>query len=187
MAELPPSKVSCSDQFAVYITRVLGIFDKMFDYYSSDRMRKLRFRQYSRQQSAMADLCNRITTVKGDTRRVVVAFGAATFQSAAPTQMLRDALGRLPNVQLYHVNEYYTSKLCNGCNQELTRMKDQQQQDVWTVKHCKNKDCTRKTHHRDQNAALNIWHFFMHEVQTGERPTAFMRATKSDQAPQSTT
>jgi hypothetical protein len=171
MANLPPSKVSSPDDFLAYVSGSTAIFHKIFGYYSSDRMRKLRFQQYSRKQSAIADICNRIVHVEGDNRPVVVVFGAAKFNGKAPTQALRDALGRLPRVQLYHVNEYNTSKLCNGCKCRLV-----DHEDVWTVKYCTNKDCARKTHQRDKNAALNIKYVFEQELLTGERPIAFTGA-----------
>ena len=110
---------------------------------------------------------------------MVVAFGAGMFSSCSrghapgPVKGVRRAL-RERGVELYDVNEDYTSQLCNCCHGKVVPMYSEDGgMAIHGVRRCLSATCMRKTLNSDVNAALNILYIFTVETLHGERPRAF--------------
>jgi Putative transposase DNA-binding domain len=184
---LPSAKTSSSAQMERHIRAVYQILDKILELNGKRRVRGLRFGQYVRRQKVMHDICTRIIANpdKSDTRKVVVAFGAGMFSSSSkghapgPVKGIRKALRR-KNVEIYDVNEDYTSQLCHCCYEKLVPMyseggEEGEGEAIHGVRRCLTTECVRKTLNRDINAAINILYVFEEETSTGVKPEKFTR------------
>ncbi|RLN94995.1 hypothetical protein BBJ28_00019981, partial [Nothophytophthora sp. Chile5] len=155
------------------------------------RVRGLRFSQPCLRQRVMYDICDRITSSGAaveDDRPVVVAFGAGMFSSCSrghcpgPVKGVRRAL-RERGVEMYDVNEDYTSQLCNCCHGKVVPMYSQGGgMAIHGVRRYLSATCMRKTLNRDVNAALNILCIFTVETLQGDRPRVFTRRYQTELA-----
>ena len=136
----------------------------------------------------MHAICERIIDSKdaADTRPVVVAFGGAKFSvtskgyASGPVEGVRQALRRMW-VEVYDVNEDYTSQLCHHCHEKLVLMYSQGGEGrggsaIHCVRRCLTATCVRNILNRDVNAAVNMLYVFEHEVQYRVRPQCYTRA-----------
>ena len=71
---------------------------------------------------------------------------------------------RKRGVEIYEVEEDYTSQLCNECKCKVVPMYSEGGgMAIHGVRRCLTATCMRKTMNRDVNAALNILYIFTHE------------------------
>ena len=154
------------------------------------RVRSMRFSQHCLRQRVMYDISQRITSSAdpSDNRPVVVAFGAGMFSSCSrghcpgPVKEVRKALKRR-GVEVYDVNEDYSSQLCNCCHTKVVPMYSEGGgMAIHSVRRCLSATCMRKTMNRDLNAALNILYIFTHEALHGNRPEVFTRRYQTELA-----
>ena len=189
MTELPSAKTPSTIAMRAHIAALFRILDRVLALNGLSRVRGLRFSQHCRRQRVMYDICERITAPAGkDDRPVVVAFGAGMFSSCSgghapgPVKGVRRAL-RERGVEMYDVNEDYTSQLCNCCHSKVVPMYSQGGgKAIHGVRRCISATCMRKTLNRDANAALNILYVFTEETLHGQRPQVFTRRYQSDLA-----
>jgi len=140
-----------------------------------------RFRQYIREQRALARIANRVLGPEdprtGERPRIAV-FGDGVFPASvkgvppAPVTKVRDYLGRFGRVVL--VPEYNTSKTCSRCWRYMRRHAS-----VHATMHCNQssdadprKGCSW-TWDRDINAARNIADLFEAHMAGAPRPAVF--------------
>jgi hypothetical protein len=132
----------------------------------------------------MHDICERIITCSSDpdgTRPVVVAYGAGAFsasssgQCSGPVKGVRRALQQR-GVEMYDVQEDYTSQLCSSCQMKMKPMYSEGGESaIHGVHRCITANCQCKLWNRDVNAALNMLNIFLHETVYGVRPVVFTR------------
>ena len=178
--ELPSAKTPGSYGLQLHVDALFKILDRLLQLNGSRRVRSLRFSQHGLRQRVMYDICQRITAPVGeDERPVVVAFGAGMFSSCSrghcpgPVKGVRRAL-RERGVELYDVNEDYTSQLCHCCYNKVVPMYSEGgTKAIHGVRRCLTATCMRKTLNRDVNAALNILYIFKEESLHGYRPVKF--------------
>ena len=189
MTQLPSAKTPSTIAMKAHIAELFLILDRVLALNGLRRARGLRFSQHCLRQRVMYDICERITASAGeDDRPVVVAFGAGMFSSCSrghapgPVKGVRRAL-RERGVEMYDVNEDYTSQLCNCCHSKVVPMYSQGGgMAIHGVRRCISATCMRKTLNRDANAALNILYVFTVEALHGDRPQVFTRRYQSDLA-----
>lgn len=183
LTELPSAKTPTSFGVQLHMTALFKILDRLLQLNGRRRVRSLRFSQHGLRQRVMYDICQRVTASpnNGDNRPVVVAFGAGMFSSVSrghcpgPVKGVRRAL-RERGVEMYEVNEDYTSQLCNGCHCKVVPMYSEAGgHAIHGVRRCLAATCMRTTLNRDLNAALNIKYIFEQETRTGVRPVKFTR------------
>ena len=108
------------------------------------------------------------------------------------TKRLRKIL-RSFGYNVYLINEYNTSKICNNCNHEVENFKKMKSNKpknkgknilVWGLVRCKNENCNQATiqnkrityktiYNRDTNAVLNMLYIIKTLIKTGKRPKLF--------------
>ena len=182
LTQLASAKVPTSALMRTHIVEMFGILERVLELNGKRRVRDLRFGQFCRRQRVMYDICKRITVSDvNDLRKHVVAFGAAAFSSSSkghcpgPVKEIRKALRRR-GVEVYDVNEDYTSQLCNCCKQKLVPMYSEGgNMAIHGVRRCLTATCMRKTLNRDVNAAVNMLFVFNYENLRGSRPKVFTR------------
>lgn len=189
LTELPTPKTHSAIAMRSHIAALFLIVVRVRNLYRQRRVLSLRFTQYVLGQRVMNDMCERIVTAPakaGDTRPVMVAFGAAKFSSStpghppAPVRGLRRAL-RDRGVVVHDIDEYNTSKLCHLCHLELSDMRGQGGgETIYAVRRCETVDCPCTILGRDANAAMNMRAILLHmrrnpDVEDGGRPPAFTR------------
>lgn len=115
--EMPSAKVASTTALGQHILHRLQHLSIVLGHFCAREYGVLRFATFRKQQSAMAKICNKITSMDSNT---MVSYGDAAFNSSAPTASLRRRLRSLCHV--YDVDEFRTSKLCCACHQPLTGM-----------------------------------------------------------------
>ena len=108
------------------------------------------------------------------------------------TKRLRKIL-RSFGYNVYLINEYNTSKICNNCNHEVDNFLERKTNKpknkgknilVWGLVRCKNENCNQATiqnkrityktiYNRDTNAVLNMLYIVKTLIKTGKRPKLF--------------
>jgi hypothetical protein len=182
MTQLPSAKTPCTLAMAMHISELFKILERVLQLNGRRRVRSLRFSQHCLRQRVMYDICKRITEgCEGDERRPVAAFGAGMFSSSGkghapgPVKEVRKALRRR-GVEVYDVNEDYTSQLCHCCHNKVVPMYSEGGEfAIHGVRRCLSATCMRKTLNRDINASLNILYIFFAETLHGARPEVFTR------------
>jgi hypothetical protein len=181
--QLPSAKTPSIVLMLAHIAELFKILDRLLQLNGMRRVRGLRFSQHCLRQRVMYDICQRITASADvpDKRPVVVAFGAGMFSSCSrghcpgPVKEVRKALRRR-GVEVYDVNEDYTSQLCNCCHNKVVPMYSEGGgYAIHSVRRCTTATCKLMTLNRDLNAALNILYIFMEETLHGSRPEVFTR------------
>ena len=189
MTRLPSAMTPSTFAMRAHIVALFLILDRVLALNGLGRVRGLRFSHRCLRQRVMYDICERITPPKAeDDRPVVVAFGAGMSSSCSgghvpgPVKGVRRAL-RECGVEMYDVNENYTSQLCNCCHSKVVSMYSEGGgMAIHEVRRCISATCMRKKLNRDANAALNILHVFTVEALHGDSPQAFTRRYHSDLA-----
>ncbi|RLN26509.1 hypothetical protein BBJ28_00024584, partial [Nothophytophthora sp. Chile5] len=191
MTQLPSAKTPSTFTMMAHLEQLFLILNRVLALNGLRRVRGLRFSQHCLRQRVMYDICDRITSPGAaveDDRPVVVAFGAGMFSSCSrghcpgPVKGVRRAL-RERGVEMYDVNEDYTSQLCNCCHGKVVPMYSQGGgMAIHGVRRCLSATCMRKTLNRDVNAALNILYIFTVETLQGDRPRVFTRRYQTELA-----
>ena len=188
--QLPTAKTPRTFLMLAHIAELFNILDRLLQLNGMRRVRSMRFSQHCLRQRVMYDICQRITASAdpSDKRPVVVAFGAGMFNSCSrghcpgPVKAVRKALRRR-GVEVYDVNEDYTSQLCNSCHSKVVPMYSKGGgKAIYSVRRCTTTTCMRMTMNRDVNAALNILYIFMAETLHGSRPEVFTRRYQTELA-----
>ena len=186
MTQLPSAKTPTTFAMRTHIAELFLILDRILALNGERRVRDMRFSQHCLRQRVMYGICERITaTSEEDDRPVVVTFGAGMFSSSSrghapgPVKGVRKALKKR-GVELYDVNEDYTSQLCNSCHGKVVPMYSQGgRMAIHGVRRCLSAICVRKTLNRDVNAAINMAYVFTYETLHGHRPELFTRTYQS--------
>ena len=188
MTQLPSAKTPSTFAMMAHLVELFLILDRVLALNGMRRVRGMRFSQHCLRQRVMYDICKRITDAGEDDRPVVVAFGAGMFSSCSrghcpgPVKGVRKAL-RERGVEMYDVNEDYTSQLCNCCHGKVVPMYNEGGgMVIHGVRRCLSATCMRKTLNRDANAALNILYIFTEETLHGDRPQVFTRTYQTQLA-----
>ena len=188
--QLPSAKTPSTVLMLAHIAELFKILDRLLQLNGMRRVRSMRFSQHCLRQRVMYDISQRITSSAdpSDNRPVVVAFGAGMFSSCSrghcpgPVKEVRKALKRR-GVEVYDVNEDYSSQLCNCCHTKVVPMYSEGGgMAIHSVRRCLSATCMRKTMNRDLNAALNILYIFTHEALHGNRPEVFTRRYQTELA-----
>ena len=190
LTALPTAKTASIQQLTVHMVELFRILDDVLQHNFKSKVRGLKFTQFGRKQKVMHDICKRICTSPDvdDKRNVVVAFGNGMFSSTSkghcpgPVKGVIAALRRR-KVEVYVVNEDYTSQLCSQCHEMLEPMyREKKCKAIYSVRRCVTANCPRTLWNRDTNAARNILfllHIFLHETLHGSRLEVFCRRYQS--------
>ena len=93
---------------------------------------------------------------------------------------------RKKGYEIYLINEFNTSKLCNNCSKEMKNYVDDKGKEIWGLKCCKNIKCKptnfktktiyeNRIHNRDINACKNMLKIIKELIKTGKRIKEYTR------------
>ena len=159
------SKTCNFDDFSSYLRTKVNMNRLLYNYYGADIFRKLKMNIYINTQKSESKMIANFTKIFGSTKNVLIVFGdydtKDTMHGCEPTiaKRLRKLLIR-HGFEVYKINEYNTSKLCNRCCCENERFKYVKGKDgkdhlLWGLLRCTNVNC-KTIHNRDHNSSRNM-------------------------------
>jgi len=165
-------KTTNTEEWGKFLTNYEGVYDTLWNAKTQKKIGRERFRVYCLKQKTMDRFMQKIKNgdgkIKGknigintvDARKKVgVAFGAAKFnpsgrsELSVPTTSVTKKFSQ--KFSLEFVDEFNTTKKCNGCGCSLVPLYKQNRREVRGVRQCRSTGCSRFIS-RDHNAALNI-------------------------------
>jgi hypothetical protein len=183
--KVPSSKVADLVSYLERVRFCLAYLDDLFSFYSSKRMKRLKWSTYIRRQQTYEKITKSLT---GGHKRTIVAYGDASFTSSArgnvavPTSTLRRKISS--RCRVVEIDEFRTSLLCCSCHSEMKGLVvdgEEGGKGIYGVRRCINSACPRTLWNRDVNAAVNILRLFLHQVKGEGRPEPFTRNKNSTQ------
>lgn len=163
-------KTTSVAKYTEFLTNYKSIYTKLWGYKTLKKWGRSRFRVYRLKRKCL-DKFFQSMCKKGE-QRPTIAYGAAKFnptnknELSAPTTYLSRKCSRYYITVM--VDEYNTTKMCNGCGNRLHGVKypitttegKRSYREVRGLKWCSSTRC-RNFLNRDKNAALNIRRIFM--------------------------
>ena len=178
-------------EFMKYCKKKNEVNRRTFIHYNSNIHRKLRMNAYINTQRSESEMVNEFKKIYGSPEGCIVIIGDYSkkdnFKGKEPTinKKIRDIL-RKAGYEVYLIDEYYTSKLCNKCEHECETFlevkskkpwKKGEKEICWGLVRCNNEKC-KLIHNRDTNAALNMLKIVKSVMDGKGRPEAYRRDEK---------
>ena len=151
--------------------------------------RRYRWHAYINKQREESRMLNEFEKILGNPEDVIIVigdWGGANLKGSMPSICKRTTkLLRKRGYEVYQIDEYNTSKLCNKCEKPMEQYKKnegrQDEKEIWGLKCCKNKSCESniglkhpyRIMNRDINATLNMLNILDEIIKTGKRPKEF--------------
>jgi len=190
-----PSKDSIPSRWRAYLAHVLPCLDVWMRVYQTRSIRRAGFNSYICRDYALDHLCQRICALGNSdgTKRVLVAFGDASVTSSGfgyapvPQKRLRLRLELIHGARVTLISEFYTSKMCHRCEEELQKCYHRDRRPdaraIHGILSCANcrteKDC-RQFWHRDVNACRNMIRIYLTLASKRKRPGYLCRTLDSE-------
>ena len=197
------SKTCDFDEFIDYLKIKNKINRCLFEQYQKKIYRKLKWNRFINTQKSESKMLKNFEKSYGSPKNTTVIIGDYDkgnnhMKGKEPciTKRLRYLLRKF-GYNVYLINEYKTSKLCNKCHcevetfleRESKKPKDKKKMiKVWGLVCCTDKKCSPNTlskvkinpygsnvYNRDTNAVLNMLNIVKHLVKKGKRPDVFTR------------
>ena len=196
---MPTTKVASVSGMQVHMRHLMLKLHDCLEENGKTRVRKLRFCNYIVNQKALASIVKEFISQKKSKKRLIVAFGDASFKTSGPVKKMKVELKRRNNITVVDMDEFHSSLMMTCCafaddreqrkaverEGPLVKSKDKEGNECSTrlygVSCCKNCTCYWN---RDVNAAVNILRIFQHaQENNGARHEFFSRkvATSSKQ------
>lgn len=190
------SKTCDFNNFLAYLAKKIAINRQLYSHYQQDIYRKLKLNRYINTQKSETKMLKEFEKKFGDPSQVIVIFGdydvKNTNKGSEPqiTKRVKKLL-REYGYEVYLINEYNTSKLCNRCSCETERFKhfslgktDKKTGELrvreyllWKLLRCKNEKCATY-HNRDHNAVRNMIKITRHIYEGQGRPIEYVKEEK---------
>lgn len=156
-------------KFLKYCKKKNEINRLLFKHYSNKVFRKLKLNTYINTQKSESKMINNFKKKFGEQKNIVIIIGDydnGNMKGKEPVinKKIRDIFKK-NKFEVYKINEFRTSKLCNKCEDEceifLERKSNKPKNKgkiikVWGLTRCKNVNCSM-IHNRDKNSALNMY------------------------------
>ena len=170
------SKTLDFTKFTEYCIKKNEINRKLFKHYSDEIFRKLKFNRYINTQKSESKMINNFRKKYGNSDECLVVLGDYDKQNNRKgkepiiNRKIRKIF-RQNNYEIYLINEFRTSKLCNNCCGECENFLKRESHnpkhknketgkrkiiEVWGLVRCTNEKC-KLIHNRDKNSALNMY------------------------------
>ena len=200
------SKTVNYDEFKKYIIEKNKVNNLLFNHYKQDFFRKFKLNRYINTQKSEDKMIKNFDKKFGNPNDAIICFGdydcgGHNTKGLEPTicKKFRRILKNTGH-EVYLINEYCTSKLCNHCNCELEKFlirKSNKPRDIKKNKNVlvngllhhedvnpegeqDNKLVCKIIHNRDKNAVQNMLNIVECIKKTSKRPEAFTRKIHSD-------
>ena len=160
------SKTCLFEEFKTYLKEKNKLNRKLYNHYTKIIYRKLKINQYINTKKSESKMLRAFKEKYGNPNEVLIIFGdydkIETMKGSEPhISKILKKMFRRHGYEIYMINEYNTSKLCNKCSCETERFKwiknkkTGGDQLLWKLLRCKSVICST-IHNRDQNAARNM-------------------------------
>lgn len=186
------SKTNNYEKFKQYLTVKNRINITLFEHYNKKYFRKFKLNGFINMQKSESKMINNFKNKFGSKENVIIVMGdydkKEHMKSLEPVICKKfRRLFRNAGYDIYLINEFRTSKLCNGCHQEIEpflerkshKPKDIKNGKIITVHgllcHTDNKHSCELIHNRDKNAVQNMLYIVEEIKKTGKRPVKFTR------------
>lgn len=191
------SKTSNYSKFVKYLVKKNEINNMLFNYYEQELFRKFKLNRFINTQKSESKMIKNFENKFGDNENTVFVIGDydrgdRIIKGCEPTILKRSRqLFKNAGYPVYLVNEFRTSKLCNGCHGELEKFMVRESHRPRDIKQHKKilvnglLQCTsvkpkcELIHNRDKNAVQNMLYIVDNIVKNGERPKIFTRSENS--------
>jgi len=132
----------------------------LYKHYGQPLYRKLKMNVYINTQKSESKMIRNFKHMFGPPERVLIVFGdydkTETMRGCEPHISKRmKRLFMINGYELYHINEYNTSKLCNKCGHENEQFMYHKKKLLWGLLRCTNEMC-KTIHNRDHNSSRNM-------------------------------
>jgi len=181
------SKICDINEFTFYLDKKIEINRILYEHYSNPIYRKLKMNTYINTQKSESKMMEEFRKKFGPPDNVLIIFGdygrKDTMKGCEPHISRRiKRLFRNYGYEVYLIDEYMTSKLCNRCQHELERfkyVKDKNGNDhlLWGLLRCKNGKC-KTIHNRDHNSPRNFQNIIESIFEGKGRPIEYSREKK---------
>ena len=192
------SKTTNYNNFIDYCKKKNEINRLLFVHYSQKVFRKLKFNRYTNTQKSESKMIKNFSNKFGKPDECTVILG--DYDKGEHNMKGKEPIinRRIRNIfrnngyEVYIINEFRTSKLCNKCEsncntfhkRESKKPKDLDKKtnkrkviEVWGLTLCSNNKCSQ-IHNRDKNSALNMYKI-VESIYRGEgRPKKYSREIK---------
>jgi hypothetical protein len=181
------------DNFLSYCKKKNEINKILFDHYEQYIFRKLKLNRYINTQKSESKMIKNFKNKFGDSNNCLIIMGdhdqTENMKGKEPVICKRfRKIFRNNKYEVYLINEFRTSKLCNKCcseNEQFIKRKSQRPKDiiknkiisVWGCLRCKNVNC-KLIHNRDKNATLNMYKIVQDIFNGKGRPKEYCRSSK---------
>lgn len=190
LLQIPSLKGSTTVVSLQYIKYVLSQrFKDRLAMVTSRKYKKLRWKVYIENQKTVQRFCKEIVA-DSVPEHLIVFFGDAKFNHAlkgtasSPKQARFVKQLRNMKVNVYMVNEFNTSLVCNECKSERRLVDCNTANKPYTVRRCTEPSC-RMIWNRDVNAAGNILDVGYHMLLHKKRPSVFSKRLPTDKTKES--
>jgi hypothetical protein len=159
------SKTCDMNKFTSYLKKKIEVNRIVSEHYKDPIYRKLKMNTYINTQKSESKMMETFKKIYGPPSNVLIVYGdydkKDTMKGCEPhiSRRLRKLYKRY-GYEIYKINEYCTSKLCNKCCHELERFmkiigKDGKEHLLWGLLRCTNVNC-KTIHNRDHNSSRNM-------------------------------
>lgn len=147
-------------EFRNYLREKIRTNRILYRHYGQPIYRKLQMNTYINTQKSESKMIANFRRLIGPPEKVIIVFGdydkKDTMAGSEPhiSKRLRWLL-MINGYEIYKINEYKTSKLCNKCCHENERFCKHEGKLVWGLLRCTNVKC-KTIHNRDHNSTRNM-------------------------------
>lgn len=183
------SKIVNYNKFIDYCKKKNEVNRMLFKHYADEIFRKLKLNIYINTQKSESKMINNFKEKFGKPENTIVVIGDYdkgnnNMKGKEPiiNRKIRK-LFRNNKFEVYKINEFRTSKLCNECCEECETFLERKSHKphnqgekciCWGLVHCKNGNCNL-IHNRDKNAVLNMYKIVQSIFGGNGRPKKFCR------------
>ncbi len=191
------SKTCDFNKFIEYCKKKNEVNRLLFEHYSQKLFRKLKFNRYTNTQKSESKMIKNFANKFGSPDECTIILGdydkENNMKGKEPIINRRiRKIFRNHKYQVFMINEFRTSKLCNVCEstcdtflkRESKKPKDIDKKtkkgkiiEVWGLTLCENKNCSL-IHNRDKNSALNMYKITQSIFEEKGRPEKYCREKK---------
>jgi len=189
------SKTASYDKFIEYCKKKNEVNRLLFKHYAEKIFRKLKLNIYINTQKSESKMIQNFKEKYGKPKDVIIVIGDYdkgdnNMKGKEPIINRRiRKIFRNNKFEIYKINEFRTSKLCNHCHEELDPFLERESHKPKTIKENKKelvhgilrhqsvKPKCEIIHNRDKNAVQNMLYIVNNIFTKGRRPNAFTRTT----------
>ena len=179
------SKTNNFEHFSDYIKEKYKYDKILFDFYSRDIFRKLKFRRFSRKQKHENKFLNDISKkFKTKDKKLLICIGDWSNKNSikhSPSTMgigLKKMISK--KYETYLLDEYHTSMKCSKCHRDIKLIKGKFRLEYCDCVNVRNNRITNKQYiNRDMNSCLNMLYIVDYMIKNNmKRPVEYSKKSE---------